>query len=216
MLSLIVESRQKGSPKFLRKNNYLPGVVYGKEIKGLPIKVGYQDFEKIYKKAGESTIITLKVKTEEKQKEFPVLIREVQKDPLSENPLHVDFYQLPMNEEIEVTIPLNFKGEALAEKELGGILIKNIHEIDVKALPQNLIHSIDIDISSLKTFEDTIKIKDLPVPPGIKVLADPEEIVALVGRVEEEKIEAAPSEEKPEEVEVIKEKKEESEEEKED
>jgi len=62
MLSLIVESRQKDSLKFLRKNNYLPGVVYGKEIKGLPIKVGYQDFEKIYKKAGESTIINLKSK----------------------------------------------------------------------------------------------------------------------------------------------------------
>ncbi|HOK35405.1 MAG TPA: 50S ribosomal protein L25 [Candidatus Pacearchaeota archaeon] len=205
MLSLTVEPRLKSEK--VRKENFLPGIVYGKDVGNMLIKLPYVDFEKIYKKAGESTVINLRCEIENgKIQEFPVLIREIQKDPLSDKFIHVDFYQLPMDEEVEVTIPLEFIGEAPAESQLGGVLIKNIHEVDIKALPKNLISSIKVDVSSLKTFEDAIKIKDLIVPAGVKILANPEEIVALIGKVEEEKIETVPTEteEKPEEPEVIK------------
>lgn len=205
MLSLTVESRSEKS-SLLRKKNLLPGVVYGKDVGNLLIKLPYQEFEKIYKEGGESTIINLKYQTEKgNAKEFPVLIREIQKDPLSNKFIHVDFYQLPMEKEVEVTVPLEFEGKAPAEYELGGVLIKNIREINIRALPKNLITSIKVDVSGLKTFEDEIKIKDLVVPNGVKILANPEEIVALVGKAEEEKIEEISKEEiTPEEPELIK------------
>ena len=216
MLSLTVESRSEKS-SLLRKKNLLPGVVYGKDVGNLLIKLPYQEFEKIYKEGGESTIINLKYQTEKgNAKEFPVLIREIQKDPLSGKFIHVDFYQLPMEKEVEVTVPLEFVGKAPAEQELGGVLIKNIREVEIRTLPKNLITSIKVDVSNLKTFEDEIKIKDLVVPEGVKILANSDEIVALVGEVEEEKVEEAPTEETtPKEPEVIKKEKQKEEEEEE-
>ena len=215
MLSLIVEKREKLKEKtdFLRKDNLLPAVVYGKELGNVPVKTNYNDFKNTYEEAGESTIIKLKIKGEkDKEEEYPVLIREVQKDPLSGDFLHADFFQLPMNEEVEVTVPLDFKGESPAEKELDGVLIKNLHEIEIKALPNNLVHSIEVDVSSLAQLDDEIKIKDLVVPDEVKILTEPDEIVAVVGRVKEEKIEEEPEEEKIEDIEVVGEKKEEGEE----
>jgi len=218
MPTLNTETRKEIGEKIniLRKNNYLPAIVYGKEIGSLPIKVKYKDFEETWEESGEGTIISLRIKKGNKRnepvKQYPVLIREVQKNPLTGEFLHIDFYQLPMDKEVEVTIPLVFKGELPAEKEIGGVLIKNIHEVKIKGLPKNLISSIQVNISSLAKIEDSIKIKDLPLPEGIRIIADSEEIVALVGKAEEEKIEAVPEEVEPKEVEVISQKKEEEQE----
>jgi len=209
MLILSAETREKRGKRsnILRKNNYLPAIVYGEEIKSLPIKVDYKNFEKVWKAAGEGTIINLKIEKVEdktkKTKEILVLIREIQKDPISEKILHVDFFQLPMDKEVEVTIPLVFEGEAPAEKELGGVLIKNLHEVKIKGLPKNLISSVKVDVSSLAGFGDWIKVKDLSLPKGLEILANAEEIVALVGKIEEEKIEAVPEKVEPGEVEVV-------------
>ena len=144
-----------------------------------------------------------------------VLIHNTEKDPLTGDLIHIDFYQPRMGEEIEVKVPLVFEGEALAVKELGGTLVKNISEIEVKALPVKLPKEIIVQVEDLKTFEDRILIKDLLLPEGVKSLKDPEEIVALVVPVEkvEEELEK-PIEEKVEEVEKVeKEKKEGKEEE---
>lgn len=211
MISINAEKREeKGSKlKDLRKNKIVPAIIYGKEVGNIPIKLEEKKFKEIYKEAGESTIIKLKIDKDDKEKEYPVLIREVQKHPLTDEILHVDFYQVPMDKEIEVMAPLEFKGISPAEKELGAIIVKNIHEVEIKALPQNLIHSIEVDISSLKNIDDEVKIKDLKIPEGVKIIADPEEIVAIAVPPKEEKIEEAEAT-APEEVEVIKEKKEES------
>ncbi|MCD6094441.1 50S ribosomal protein L25 [bacterium] len=186
MLSLTaqIRSEKKRRVKELRRKGLLPGIVYGKGIKTLLLKIPYQDFKKIYQQQGEGMIVNLKVKNE-KEKEFFTLIREVQKDPLSEEFIHVDFYQIPKDEEVATVIPLRFEGEAPAEKDLGGVLIKNIHEVKIKALPKDLIFSIRVDLSSLKTFEDVIRIKDLNTPSNVKILANPEEIVALVEKPQE-------------------------------
>jgi len=213
MISLTILNREhkKEKLKKIREQGFLPGIVYGKESENLPVKVDYKNFEKIHQEAGENTIVALKLKIKEKEKTFSVLIRDVQKDPLSEKFIHVDFYELPMNEKIEVDVSLKFKGVAPAQKELGGVLVKNIQEIKIKALPKDLIHFIEVDVSTLETFEDEIKIKDLVMPPEVKFLVEPEEIVALVQKVEEEKIEEAPEEGKLEEIEVVKTKKKEEE-----
>ena len=189
--------------KILRKKGILPGVLYGPKMKtAAPIEISLKEFEKIYKAAGESSLISLNV--EEKKQKFLVLIHDIQFDHLTEKPIHIDFYQPELKEEVEVTVPLIFEGEAPAVKDLGGTLVKNISEVEVKALPQNLPHEIKVDIGNLKTFEDNILIKDLIVSKEVKILKEPEEIVAKVTRPEkvEEELEK-PVEEKVEEVEKV-------------
>lgn len=203
MLKLLVQIRKEVGKKVqaLRKKGFLPAVLYGPGIENLNLKVDAKEFEKIYKEAGESSLISLEIEG----KKIPVLIHEVQFDPLSEKPIHVDFYQPSLKEEIEAKVPLVFVGEAPAVKELGGTLVKALSEIEIKVLPQNLPHEIKVDISKLKNFEDRILVKDLSLPVGVKVLRNPEDALAFVlppEKVEEEL--EKPIEEKVEEVEVIK------------
>jgi len=189
--------------KALRERGVLPGVLYGPRIKEtLPLEINFKEFEKVYKEAGESTLVSLEIEG----KKTPVLIHEVKLDPLTGKPIHIDFYQPRLEEEVEVTIPIIFEGEAPAVKELGGTLVKNIHEVEVRALPQNLPHEIKVNMEKLKTFEDDILVKDLPTPKGVKILKELEEVVATVAppeKVEEELVK--PIGEKVEEVEKVEE-----------
>lgn len=216
MLTLAVKTRQIIGKKvrILRRKGLLPAVIYGPKIKPISLALDAKEFEKAYQEAGESSLIKLELP--ELKKEYLVLIHEVQRDPLTDKFIHVDFYQAPLGEEIEAKVPLVFEGEAPAVKELGGTLIKNISELEVKALPQNLPKEIKINVESLTTFEDTTSIKDLKVPSGVKILKDLDEIVAQVTPPEkvEEELEK-PIEEKVEEVEKVEEEKEKEETEKE-
>jgi large subunit ribosomal protein L25 len=198
MFSLPAKIRENRKPHTLRQKGVLPAILYGQKIKNLSLQTDAKEFEKIYQLAGASSLISLEVGKEK----FSVLIHNVQRDPLSNDFIHADFYQPSLTEETEAKIPLVFEGEPLAVKELGGTLVKNIQEIEVKALPQNLPHEIVVDIEVLKTFDDNILIKDLKVQEGVKILKDPGEIVAAVKRVEkvEEELQK-PVEEKVEEVE---------------
>lgn len=194
--------------KILRKAGIIPAVLYGPKIKPQTIEVQLQDFNKIYKEAGESSLVSLEIDG----KKFLVLIHEITRNPLTLEISHVDFYQPQLDKEVEATVPLVFEGESPAIKDLGGTLIKEIQEVKVKALPQNLPHDIKVDISGLLTFEDEIKVKDLKLPEGVKLFKDPEEIIALVvppAKVEEEL--EKPIEEKVEEIEKVETKKEEEE-----
>ena len=201
--------------KTLRKRGVLPGIAYGPKLKNTPLELDLKEFERVYKEAGESSLISLQIG--DKAEKNLVLIREVKLDPLTDKPIHVDFYQPSLEEKVEVTVPLVFKGEPPAVKELGGTLVKNISEIEIKALPQDLPHEIEVNVEGLKTFDDAILVKDLKVPPVVEILKEPQEMVAFVAQPEkvEEELEK-PVEEKVEEVaEVEKEEKEEAEEKKE-
>lgn len=192
--------------KSLRKKGLIPAVLYGAKVKPIPLEVDYNEFEKLYKEAGESTIIKLKVEdSDSKTNEKNVLIHDVVRDPISNKFTHIDFYAIRMDKPITAEIPLVFEGEAPAVKELDGVLVKNIFHLEVKALPANLPRELKVDISSLKTFDDIIHIKDIEVPEGVEILANPDEVVALVTppRTEEElkALEEETVEEKPEEVE---------------
>jgi len=205
--------------KSLRKEGILPAVLYGHKIKNLNLELDLKEFEKIYKEAGESSLITLVIakgkdeaeasspslKVEGEKQKFLVLIHDIQFDHLTQKLIHIDFYQPELKEEVEVTVPLIFEGEAAAVKDLGGTLVKNISEVEVKALPQNLPHEIKVDIGNLKTFEDNILIKDLIVSKEVKILKEPEEIVAKVTRPEkvEEELEKPVEEKGVEEVEKV-------------
>ncbi len=167
--------------KSLRKQGVIPAVLYGAKIKLMPLGIDYNEFEKVYEQAGESTVVKLKIKNKEKKEEMRnVLIYDVDQEPVTDKFIHIDFYQVRMDKPITVEVPLVFEGESLAVETEDGVLIKNITEVEVEALPANLPHEIKVDISTLKTFEDSIHIKDLKVSEGAKILAEFEEVVVSV------------------------------------
>jgi len=200
MFTLTAKTREKAGRKVknLRREGILPAVLYGPELKATQsLEINLKEFDKVFKEAGESSLISLEIDKEK----IPVLIHDFQKDSLTEKFTHVDFYQPKLKEEIEVKVPLIFEGEAPAVKELGGTFIKNVSEVRVRALPQNLPHEIRVNIGKIKTFEDFILIQDLSVSENVKILNHSGEIIASVTPLEkiEEELQK-PIEEKVEDV----------------
>jgi len=197
MLNISAKIRK---PKEKIANTELAGVLYGHDVKNESLKLNYKEFEKVYKEVGSSSLITLIIGT----KKNPVLVYDIQRDPLTGDLLHADFYQTNVKEKIEAKIPLVFNGESEAVKNLNGTLIKDIRELEVKAFPQDLPKEIEVDISRLKTMDDIIMIKDLNITEGVEIMKDPNEIVVSVVAVEniEEELKN-PIEEKVEEVEKV-------------
>lgn len=174
--------------KFLRKEGKVPAVIYGGKKESISISVPLKEFKKTWKEAGESTVIEL-IMGEEKTP-LNVIIKEVVIDPLNDEPIHADFYKVEMDKPITATVPIVFEGIAIAVKELGGVLVKVMHEIEIEALPKDMPSEIVVDISQLKTFEDKITVDDLDLPYQVKANAKIEEVVALVEepRAEEEPV----------------------------
>ena len=178
----------------------MPAVLYRKGKENVNLQLNYSDFEKTFKQAGESTLIKLKIEDQSdvvQKKEKNVLVADVARDPVTDKFIHVDFYEVKMDEKLKAAVPLEFIGESLAVKTEAGTLVKNLQEIEVRALPADLLHHIEVDISLLATFEDKIFVKDLKVSKAVEILAEPEEVVALVvpPRKEEEVVPEAPAEE---------------------
>lgn len=177
----------------IRSNGMIPAVVYGAQVENTLISVLSSAFVKILKNAGETSTIVLEIAGEnekEKTKKVDVLIHEIQFDPVKGNPRHIDFLAVDVNKPIEVSIPLVFIGLAKAEKDGLGTLVKVLHEIDIEALPKDLPHEIEVDVSVISTLEDQIRVKDIKISKGITIKTDSDEVVALVAAVKEEKEEA--------------------------
>lgn len=191
----------------LRKEGKLPGVVYGPKEEAKALLTDKVQFEKLLHEAGESSVVTL----EGLDKPIDVLIQDVAFDPRRGGVTHVDFYAIEVGKEVTVNVPLEFEGEPAALK-LGGTLTKVLYEIEITCQPKDLPQHIVVNTEVLETFEDRITVKDLPIPEGITVENDPEEVVALVQEVEEE-TEEEPGEIDMDAIEVEHKGKEESEEE---
>jgi len=172
----------------LRRSGEIPAVLYGHNVPAQSLQVNARDFEKVYKQAGASTLVDLKVG---EAAPIKVLVQEVQPHHLTLKPLHVDFYQVSMTEKLFAKIPFKFIGEAPAVKESGAVLVKNMPEIEVECLPQDLVHEIEIDLSVLRAFGNAVHIKDIALPPGIAVKAKPDAIVVLAQEPRKEEEEAA-------------------------
>lgn len=185
--------KEEETPDILREQNFIPAVIYGQEIENKNLKIDRVQFEKVLEEAGRSSLVLLKI---EDQEPVETLIQDVQFDPVKDNILHADFKQIKRGEKLRVEVELKFVGESKAVKELGGILVKSIDSVEIECLPKDLVHEIEVDISSLDTFEDAIKIKDIKVGEETKILENPEETVATVTEIEEEKeVEEKPVEE---------------------
>jgi large subunit ribosomal protein L25 len=187
-MKLIATKRNIKETAKLRSAGKLPGVVYGPQLKSQPIVLELNPFVKLYNSAGESTLIDFQLDGLDPLK---VLIQDVQLDPVTGSLIHVDLRQIDMNKEIEADVLLHFDGEAPALKA-GGTLVKNLDKIKIKCLPKYLISSVSVDLSVLNSFDDVIYVKDLIVPPEVKVLTHSGEIVVKAVPVQEEKEEAVP------------------------
>ncbi|MEI6040456.1 MAG: 50S ribosomal protein L25 [Candidatus Berkelbacteria bacterium] len=176
-LKATVRTETGRQAKQLRETGKIPAVLYGHGVENTNIAFDRGEFEKIFKTAGSSTIVTLKIEGKDAVK---ALILDPQYDPLTDKIIHVDLYKVNMKEEIHTEIPLTFVGESAAVKDFQGNLITNKDEIEVKCLPDKLVSEIEVDISVLATFDDVIKVSDLNIPEGIEVLTEAEEVVAMV------------------------------------
>ncbi len=188
MLTLNVEKRDTSIKlEKLRQGGRVPAVYYGHKVESTPISLEKGQIEKIWKEAGESTVVNLVgggINVE-------VLIHEMSFHPVNSEPIHVDFYVFEKGHKIEVDIPINFSGVSPAVEDLGGSLVKVMHELKVSAVPKDLPHTIEVDISSLVDFDSNIFARDIKLPPGVLLVEKPDDVVVSVTEPKEE-VETAP------------------------
>jgi len=209
---LDVEARQgvgRGKVKDLRENGFIPAVVYGDGKDSLPVKVSHSALLKlIHQHRIEGVLINLKIKDDRKRAHRSCLIKEIQYDPVHGDIMHVDFNEISLTKVIKVNVPVVAKGDPLGVKQEGGSLEHILWEVEVECLPTDIPKDIQVDVSPLK-IGDSIHIKDLSVPSGVKIVNDPQAIVLSVAAPMKEEVAAMPVEgEEKQEPEVIKEKKE--------
>lgn len=187
MLTLPVTKREKAGkgPNALRREGSIPAVVYGAHQASTPIAVDAKAFDVIFRQAGEATIVSLSGLGAD----IPTLVHEVDLDPLTSRPRHIDFYAVTKGQKVEVAVPLEFVGESAAVKA-GANLVKIFHELEIEADPMNLPQAIVVDISVLAALGDRVHAKDLKLPAGVALITSPEEVIVLVQEVVEEKEEA--------------------------
>lgn len=178
-LFLAAHSRtQRGKAvQALRRTGTIPAVVYGHESTTRAIALDAARFQHIWRQAGESSLIDLVVDGETPVK---TIIQDVQYEPRSNRVVHVDFHQVNMKEKVHVDVNLEFTGEAPAVKELGGTLLTLKSAIAIECLPGDLVKAITVDVRMLKTFDDALHVRDLPVPATIVVKDNPDDVVAQV------------------------------------
>lgn len=192
-----VEGRQV---KGLRNQGILPANIYGKGIKSLAVQVSQKEFMDMYRSVGETGIVEVKVQGEDKVR--PILIHNVQLDYVSDMILHADLHQVDLKEAITANIPVEIVGEAMAVSQKIGILIQQLSEIEVEALPDSLPDKFEVDVSSLKAVDDAILVENLKPQTGVKILTLPEEILVKIEPPAKEEVAPPPAaevtaEEKP-------------------
>jgi large subunit ribosomal protein L25 len=153
----------------MRNAGFVPGVIYGSGTKNVSLKLNRTELEKVFKSAGESTLVDLQVDDNASTK---VIIKDVQIDAIKDRIIHVDFYQVDMKKTIEVEIPFVFIGEAKAEKEQGALILKNMESVLVKCLPGDLVEHFEIDLTKLEKIGDSIQISSLELPESYELLSD--------------------------------------------
>lgn len=196
MLTLEVKTRgSKESPDDIRKKGFVPAIFYGRAEVATPISVDALKFDRVFREAGETTIVTLRGDGVEKD----TLIHDVQVHPVTGKPLHADFYVLEKGKKISINIPLEFQGEAPAER-LGHIIVKALHEVEIEVTPQELPKHLVVDLTKLENVGDHILASQITLPPSAELKTSADEIVVSVTEFKEEKLDEAPAPVTPAEV----------------
>ena len=189
MITLNTEKRDMSiKPETLRKSGKIPAIFYGPKEKSTPITISTIDFIKVYKKAGESSVIILK----DGAHEHEALIHDIDVHPVTGAPRHADFYIIEKGKKVKVNVPLVFSGTSPAVKDMGAILVKVARELEIEATPKDLPHELIVDISSLIDFSSVITAKDIKLPTGVTLISGVNEILASVSEAKEEVEEVKP------------------------
>ena len=177
--------------RFLRRGGQTPCNIYGHGIESLPVQVDSRKLGHLLARAGGTDLISIRMKGEASPAN--VLIRDVQRNPMTGDPIHVDFYQVRMTEKLKAEVPLVFVGEAPAIKLKNVSLLHAMNTLQIEALPDDLPHNIEVDISVLAVPEQSLHVKDIKVSDKITILADPEQMIIKVAEVRKEAEVVAPA-----------------------
>jgi large subunit ribosomal protein L25 len=178
-LTLDAREAQGKANKRLRRAGLVPGVVYGKGQDSTPVQVDAKTFDTLYRAAGRTSVV--KFRLPGSSRATSGVIKDVQRHPLTGRPLHVDYFLVNLKQEMEVDVPLTFSGEAPAVEETGGTLLHNLSNVRVKALPNDIPHEIEVNVSTLVSLDVAIHVKDLSLNRDlVTVLTDPDTLVATV------------------------------------
>ena len=172
----------------LKKTGELPAVFYGAGKETTSVSVSTTEFKKVWREAGESSAVKIRMPNGD----IDVLIHDVQVDPVTDEPIHADFLAIDMTKKITVEVPLEFIGISNAVKSGTGNLVKVLHKIEVEALPSNLPHSLQVDISTLETVDSQIFVSDIKLSTGVVAITPDRDVVASIVAQVEEKEEVAP------------------------
>ena len=195
----IIGKRVKG----LRREGIIPALLYGPKTEPIPIQCDERELQRVLARAGGTNLISVRIGDAGKPK--MTLASEVQRDAITNELYHVDFYQVVMTEKVSAEVNIVFTGQSPAVQQADAMLLQGADSVEIECLPGDLIHSIEVDLSTLLEIDDAIYVKDLQVPANVAILTDGDELVAKVQRLrlaEEEEVEEEVAV-APEEVKVI-------------
>lgn len=208
---LDVETRQENGrtkSNAIRKQGFIPAVVYKEGKESQPIRISHHDFMQLsHEHHLESVVVNVRIKDDKKKKSHPCLVKEIQYEPVHGDILHVDFNEISLTKLIKVNVGVLAKGEPAGVKQEGGSLEHILWEVEVECLPTDIPKEFEIDVSQMK-IGDAVHVKDIKLPPGVKILNDPDAVVLSVASPMKEEVVEVPEGEEKAEPEVIKEKKE--------
>lgn len=170
--------------KVLRREGKLPAVIYGKGVESTPIVLDRKATTTTLGKVSSSTILTIDLAGNQQ----PTLVREIQKDYIKNEIIHIDFLAVSLKEKLRTAVSINLTGEAPVLKDYDAMVVSGIEHIEVECLPQDLPESITVDLSILKEIGDAIYVKDLPAIANVEFLTNPEDLIVVVSAVKEEAI----------------------------
>jgi len=179
--------------KQLRRQGIVPANVFGHTVKSQAVQVTAVDFARVYKEAGETSLIWLKIQDEDQER--PTLIKALTNHPVTGQRLHIDFHQVNLKEKVSANVPVEVIGENQLVKDGLAVLDVNLHEIEVEALPTDIPENLVFDISTLTAIGDHFKVSDAKVSSEVTIVTDPEKVVVAIG--------APQKEEEPLETEVV-------------
>lgn len=172
--------------KQLRREGVVPATVYGKKLTSTSVAVTTADFQKVYDAAGETGLVELHIG----DSVHPVLIHNVQIDPVNESVLHVEFYQVDLKEKVKTKVPLVVVGESPAVSERRGVVLTLLTEVEVEALPTDLPEKIEVDVAKLTDVDQEVKVSELKIPTGVTVITDSGLGVVKIGALVSKEAEA--------------------------
>lgn len=170
--------------KNLRRNGLLPAVVFGRDYESNSVQLDAHEFELLRRRTGRNTLLDL---TLDGDRPMPVLVHGIQEHPISRAPIHVDLLVVKMTEELTVEVSINFVGESVAVERMGGVLLHLRESVQVRALPDHLPQSVEVDITPLDGFDQVLHVSDISIPSDVTLVTDPTEPLARVQapRIEE-------------------------------